>query len=180
MGHPVPHLGLPQLRGTRGVRAVVPSLSRRLLPSPCLPSVFLPSVFLPSPRPQDSQSCDAALRDFVPGQFPAIVAVQRASRSSQKLMAAMCSLLGWRLAGEEFPDARRLRRRGAGAARAVPQELPWVAAAAPLLFSLRSQERRYFCSPKKASPALAAARLSDPCSSSCLAVFQLSVVFSAL
>lgn len=110
MGHPVPHLGLPQLRGTHGVRAVVPSLSRRLLPS-----LSLPSVFLPSPRPQDSQSCDAALRDFVPGQFPAIVAVQRASRSSQKLMGAMCSLVRCRLAGEEFPNPR------AASVRAQPE-----------------------------------------------------------
>lgn len=110
VGHPVPHLGLPQLRGTRGVRAVVPSLSRRLLPS-----LSLPSVFLPSPRPQDSQSCDAALRDFVPGQFPAIVAVRRASRSSQKLMGAMCSLVRCRLAGEEFPNPR------AASVRAQPE-----------------------------------------------------------
>lgn len=50
--------------------------------------------------PTEFPSCDGALRDFVPGQFPAIVALQKPSRYYKKLMGAMCSVVRWQLAGE--------------------------------------------------------------------------------
>lgn len=56
--------------------------------------------FLSLSPPTEFPSCDGALHDFVPGQFPAIVALQKPSRYYKKLMGAMCSVVRWQLAGE--------------------------------------------------------------------------------
>lgn len=56
--------------------------------------------FLSLSPPTEFPSCDGALHDFVPGRFPAIVALQKPSHYYKKLMGAMCSVVRWQLAGD--------------------------------------------------------------------------------
>lgn len=56
--------------------------------------------FLSLSPPTEFPSCDGALHDFVPGRFPAIVALQKPSCYYKTLMGAMSSAVRWQLAGE--------------------------------------------------------------------------------